>query len=465
MQEIVSGALTFCLAMLGGAAAAGASDAAWANWRGPLHTGVASAADPPVRWSEQENIRFKVRVPGSGLSSPIVWGDAIYLLSAAPADEAAYAASLSEAEAKQQKQEFPPAVRPVQQRFLVLAYSRKDGSLLWQRVAAERTPHESHHLDASWASASPVTDGRILVAHFGSNGTFAYDLAGKLLWQTDLGDMQTRNGFGEGSSPAIHGDRVIVNWDHEGESFIVALDAKSGEVVWKTARPGEATSWATPLVVEREGRTQVVVPATGRSRGYDLATGKELWSLAGMTVNTIPTPVLRGSVVYLTSGYRGNMLQAIDLSRAEGPLEDSPAVVWKHESDTPYVPSPLLYDDSIYFLKHFKNILSHLDAASGKPVYEPVRIEALHNVYASPVGAAGRIYLFDRDGHAAVIRHGKQFEVLAENNLDEGVDASPALVGDTIYLRGQQHLYAIAALPPPAKTAAASTSGPSRPGD
>jgi outer membrane protein assembly factor BamB len=441
------------LALGGAIRAASPAEPAWPSWRGPLHTGVAPAADPPLRWSEKENVRFKVAVPGSGLASPIVWGDAIYLMSAVPVDEAAQAKSVGEAEAKQAQQQFPPSVAPVRQRFVVLAYSRKDGSLLWERTAVEHTPHESHHVDASWASASPVTDGRILVAHFGSAGTFAYDLEGKLLWKADLGDMSTRNGFGEGSSPAIHGDRVIVTWDHEGESFIVALSAKSGEVLWKTPRPGERTSWATPLVVAREGRVQVVVPATGKSRGYDFATGKELWSLGGMTANTIPSPVLRGSVVYLMSGFRGNMLQAIDLARAEGALEESPAVVWKHEADTPYVPSPLLYDDGLYFLKGFQNILSHLDAASGKPVREPVRLESLHNVYASPVGAAGRIYVFDRDGHATVLRHGKQHEVLAENGLDEGADASPAIVGDTIYLRGQRHLYAIGA-PPAAKTAA-----------
>ena len=422
-----------------------AAEQGWPSWRGPLHTGVAPGADPPVRWSEKENIRFKVRVPGSGLASPIVWRDAIYLMSAVPVDEAAQTKSEGEAAAKQEQQQFPPAVAPVRQRFVVLAYSRKDGKLLWERTAVEHTPHESHHIDASWASASPVTDGRILVAHFGSAGTFAYDLQGKQLWKTDLGDMSTRNGFGEGSSPAIHEDRVIVNWDHEGESFIVALSAKSGEVLWKTARPGERTSWATPLVVEGEKRTQVVVPATGKSRGYDVATGEELWSLGGMTANTIPSPVLRGSVVYLMSGFRGNMLQAIDLARAQGALEESPAVLWKHEADTPYVPSPLLYEDGLYFLRHFQNILSHLDAASGKPVREPVRLEALHGVYASPVGAAGRIYVFDRDGHATVLRHGKQHEVLAENSLDEGADASPAVVGDTIYVRGQQHLYAIGA--------------------
>ena len=294
MPKPVPGALASCVLLLALADPLGSAEsldplAHWPSWRGPLHAGVAPSADPPVRWSETENVRFKVPVPGRGLASPVVWGDKVFLLSAAPADDAAYAQSLKEAAAKQEREEWPPAVNPVKQRFLVLAYSRKDGSLLWQQTAVEKTPHETHYIDSSWASASPVTDGRLLVAHFGSNGTFAYDLEGRLLWQVDLGDMQTRNGFGEGGSPAIHGNRVIVNWDHEGDSFIVALDAGTGEVVWKTPRPGEVTSWATPLVVEHGGRAQVVVPATGKSRGYDLATGKEIWSLGGMTTNTIPS--------------------------------------------------------------------------------------------------------------------------------------------------------------------------------
>lgn len=417
----------------------------WPQWRGPNHDGTAPGADPPVTWSEDENVRFKVRLPGSGLASPVVYGDRIFLLATEAADEAAYAESRKKAQEVLERKEWPPAVQPVAQRFLVLALSTKDGSEVWRRTAAERVPHESHYIDSSWASASPVTDGDVLLAQFGSNGLYAFDLDGKPLWDVDLGDMRTRRGFGEGSSPVIHGDRVIVNWDHEDDSFIVALDKNTGKELWRTARPGEVSSWATPLVVEHGGRAQVIVPGTGKSRGYDLKTGKEIWSLGGMTVNAIPTPVHRDGVVYLTSGYRGQILQAVDLSRAKGELEGTDAVRFVHERHTPYVPSPLLYGDRLYFVKHFKNILTVLDAATGEVRYTEVRLPGISNVYASPVGAAGRVYFVGRGGNAVVLKHGDAFEVLAENELDDGFDASPAIVGDTIYLRGREFLYALTA--------------------
>ena len=415
----------------------------WPQWRGPDGNGVSPDGDPPIRWSETENVRFKVPLPGLGLASPVVWDDKIFILSAVAADDAAYKASQEAAAKKLEAQEWPPSVEPVKQAFVVLAFSREDGKILWQQTAAEKVPHESHYIDASWASASPITDGKRLFAHFGSNGLYAYDLDGKLLWARDLGDMRTRNGFGEGASPALDGDTLIVNWDHEDDSFIVALDANTGEERWRTARPDEVTSWSTPLVVEHGGRKQVVVAATGFSRGYDFETGEELWRASGMTVNTIPSPVHRDGVVYLASGYRGNAVQAIDLAKAKGVVNDTPAMVWTHDRHTPYVPSLLLYDNQLYFLKHFKNIFTSLDAASGEVIFTEKRLPGITNVYASPVGAAGRVYIIARDGQAVVLKHGRELEVLAENHLDDGFEASPAIVGNEMYLRGRKFLYAI----------------------
>ena len=416
----------------------------WPKWRGPLDTGVAPNAEPPLEWSEDKNVRFKVEVPGHGLASPVIWGDLLFLLTAASADEAAYAASQQAAADKMERQEWPPAVEPVPQRFLVMAYSTRDGSLVWQRLAAEKVPHETHYLDASWASASPVTDGKRVFASFGSNGLFAYTIDGEFLWSKDLGDMTTRNGFGEGSSPALFGETLVINWDHEEDSFVVALDAQTGEERWRQERPDEVTSWATPLVVEHGGRHQVIVPATGKSRGYDLETGEELWSLGGMTVNTIPTPVHRDGVVYLTSGYRGTILQAVDLAHARGELEGTKAVRFTHDRHTPYVPSPIIYDDSLYFLKHLRNIMTHLDAESGEIRYTEKRLEGIQGIYASPVAAAGKIYVVGKKGTSVVLRHSPEFEVLATNSLDDRFDASPAIAGDTLYLRGTRYLYALA---------------------
>ncbi|MDX1643462.1 MAG: PQQ-binding-like beta-propeller repeat protein [Thermoanaerobaculia bacterium] len=403
----------------------------WPTWRGPTGNGVAPLAHPPLTWSETENVRWKVEIPGLGLSSPIVWEDRVFLTSAAPIGEEPPGGVTSSGPA-------------VELEFVVLALARDDGRTLWRRVARTQVPHEGHHGDNSWASGSPVTDGEIVVAHFGSFGTYAYDLDGELLWATDLGDMETRRGFGEGTSPSIAGDRVIVNWDHEGDSFIVALDKHSGEEVWRRRRPDEVTSWATPLVVEHGGRRLAIVPATGRSRAYDVATGEEIWSLPGMTLNTIPSPVERDGVVYMTSGFRGNMLQAVALDRAHGDLTSSPAVLWTFDRDTPYVASPLLYGDLLYFVKRLDNILTCLDADTGEIVYDRVRIADVDNVWSSPVGADGRIYVTGRDGTTVVLEHGREYRVLAVNRIDDRVDATPALVDGEVYLRGRDYLYAIA---------------------
>jgi outer membrane protein assembly factor BamB len=303
-------------------------------------------------------------------------------------------------------------------------------------------PHETTHGDASWASASPVTDGRHLIASFGSAGIFCYDLAGNLQWQVDLGDMRTRNGFGEGSSPAIHGDTVVVNWDHEGPSFIVALDKNSGEVKWRVERD-EPTSWSTPVFAEVNGGTQVIVSATNKIRAYDLATGEVLWTCGGMTLNTIPSPIVDGQTVYASSGFRGNALLAIDLGAAKGDITDGKAVRWRFDRDTPYVPSMLLYGERLYFIKHNKGILSCFNTRSGEAVYGPERLDDLKGVYASPVGAGGHVYIVGRAGNTVVLRDGNSFDVVAVNQLDDRFDASPAIVGDTLYLRGHKHLYSI----------------------
>jgi outer membrane protein assembly factor BamB len=414
----------------------------WPTWRGPTGNGVSPDGTPPLHWGESENVRWKVALPGLGSASPIVWGDRIYVLSASPADPAALAAQHDAARKAREGGERPPRATPIEHSFIVSALSRQDGSVVWQRTVLNQVPHEGHHPDNTWASGSPVTDGEVLVAHFGSRGTFAFDLDGNPLWQKDLGDMQTRMGFGEGTTPALYEDRVIINWDHEGDSFIVALDKTSGQELWRQSRE-EVTSWATPLVVEVDGRAQVIVPATGRSRAYDVETGEEIWSLAGMTLNTIPSPIYEDGVLYLTSGFRGNMFQAIALEGAAGELEGTDHLLWSFDRDTPYVPSALLYGGQLYFFKRFGNVLTSLAPEDGSVVYQ-VRVEGVTNVWASPIGAAGRIYFIGRDGAAAVIAPGPEFRVLATNRLDDRFDATPAIVDNEMYLRGRNYLYCIA---------------------
>jgi outer membrane protein assembly factor BamB len=367
----------------------------------------------------------------------------VFVTSALALDPATYARNKQAAQQVVDRQEWPPRVEAVPQRFLLTAYDRHDGSVAWQRVASEHVPHESHYLDSSWACASPIADGERVYAHFGSNGTYAYTMDGEPVWKTDLGDMTTRLGFGEGSSPALHGDILVVNWDHEGDSFVLALDKRTGTELWRSDRPGEVTSWSTPVIVEHDGRTQVIVAATGRSRGYDLRDGSLLWSLSGLGTSVIPTPIFDSGVVYLASGKRdGNMIHAVNLSEARGDLDGSDALLWSRDRDTAYVSTPLLYRGQLYFFKHTRGILTSVDAATGQLLFS-TRLD-IGSVYASPVGAAGRIYLFGRGGKALVLRPGPALDILAENELDDGFDASPAIVGGDLYLRGRRSLYAIA---------------------
>ena len=335
----------------------------------------------------------------------------------------------------------PPSTDKYQ--FILLCLDRDTGRTLWQKVVREEVPHEGHHRDHGYASYSPVTDGKLVFAYFGSRGLHCYDVLGNLKWQKDFGKMQTRNGFGEGSSPTLHGETLVVLWDHEGnDDFIVALDKHTGKELWRTSRD-EPTTWSTPLVVEHEGRAQVVVNATGRIRSYDLNTGKQIWECGGMTANVIPSPVAANGIVYVTSGFRGNNLLAIKLGR-EGDLTGTDAIQWSHNRGTPYVPSPLLYDHRLYFFGGNEPRLSCFDVRTGKPLYETQRIEDLQGVYASPVGAAGRVYLVGRNGTSAVIKHADTVEVLSTNVLDDRIDASPAAVGKELFLRGHQYLYCIA---------------------
>ena len=415
-----------------------AAEQNWPAWRGPLANGVAPGANPPVEWSESSNVVWKVPVPGRGTSTPILWGDQVFLLTAIPEGaEAAAPTEGREGAGRSGRGETPSQA----QRFTVIAVGRDDGKVRWQQTARVQVPHEGHHKDHGFASASPVTDGRVLIASFGSFGLFAYDLKGKLLWEKDLGDMRTRNSFGEGSSPALHGTTVVVLWDHEGEDFIVALDTRDGRELWRQRRD-EPTGWSTPLIVEQGGKPQVVVNGTNKVRAYDLATGSLLWECSGQTANAIPTPVADEGRVIVMSGFRGSALQVIRLG-GSGDLTGTDAIVWSHNKGTPYVPSPLLYGSRLYFLSGNTAMLSIFDARTGKPEVEMERLDGITGVYASPVGAAGRVYLAGRDGGVAVLKEGPKVEVLATNRLEDGFDASPAAVGNRLYLRGRASLYCL----------------------
>ena len=407
----------------------------WPQWRGPYATGVSKSADPPIEWSETKNIRWKVEIPGRGSASPVIWGDRVFVLTAVPAGMIGPTAHAPRGGAR------PRDLH----RFTVLAIDRRTGKIVWQQVAREERPHEASHPDnGTWASSSAITDGEHVFAWFESQGMFAYTMDGTLLWQKDLGDKQMRQQFGEGSTPVLYGNRLVIVWDHQGQSFVVALDAHTGQEVWRAARQ-EIDTWSTPLVVEHDGRPQVVTNGMNRLRSYDLETGKIVWESQGTTMNAIPSPVAADGMVFVTSGFRGNNLKAIRLADARGDITGSHAIVWTLDRDTPYVPSPLLYDGALYLLKTNSGLLSVFDAKTGKPHYQLQRLDGVPEVFASPVGASGRVYIPGRDGTTLVIRQGETFEVLAKNALDDGFDASPALVDNEIYLRGYKYLYSIGA--------------------
>ena len=416
----------------------------WAAWRGPLGSGSAPTGSPPTHWAEQneqapaKNIAWKVAIPGLGISSPIVWQDCIYLTTAIATDRAGVPDVAQDPH--DERAVAPPSVF---YEFAVMAIDRGDGHVIWQKKLVDAVPHEGGHRTNSHASSSPVTDGERIYVNFGSRGVHCLDMAGDLIWSKDLGAMRTRRQYGEGSSPTVYGDRLIVTWDHEGDSFLFAFDKRTGEELWRQPRD-EVTSWSTPIVVEVDGRAQVVSNATTASRGYDLQTGAVLWSLPGMTVNCIPMPIHANGVVYLMSGYRGQMLQAVQLAAAKGDLQGSDKLLWKHTRSTSYVPSATLVNDRLYFVRGNTAVLSCLDAKTGRVLYEGQRLPGLREVYASPIAADGRVYFTSREGVTIVIAEGPDFAQLAVNRLDDEVDASAAVIGDRIYMRGRRFLYCIA---------------------
>lgn len=410
----------------------------WSQWRGPLATGVAPQGDPPLVWNEADgtNIRWRTEIPGRGHSSPIVWNDRIFLTTSIPFGNP-----------------FPPRPSTApgnhdnlavthRHRFVALAVNRSNGQILWHQTLREALPQEQGHYTGSLASNSSVTDGEHLIVSFGSFGIYCLDLDGRLVWKADFGPMQSLHGHGEGSSPVLHQGTLIVNWDHEGKSFVVALDKATGKERWKVLR-NEVTSWATPIIVERAGNAQVIVSGTSRVRGYDLVNGKVLWECGGLSSNIVASPVFADGMVFAGSSYDKRALLAIRLDGAAGDITGTRNVVWSRNRGTPYVPSPLLYDGTLYFLTHYQGILSRVDARTGEDRPGSIRLDGIQNVYASPVAAAGRIYISDLNGATAIVSSGETPKILALNRLSESISASAAIVGRQLFLRGEKHLYCL----------------------
>jgi len=395
----------------------------WGHWRGPTGNGIALNAEPPTSWSATKNIKWKVEIPGRSSGSPVVWDDSVYVVSSVPTGKA--------------------NGRLPNLDFKLFCFDRKNGKKLWEQTAVTATPHEDTHATNGFASASPCTDGKHVYAHFGSRGLYCYTMDGKLVWKRDdFGNMQTRLMFGEGSSPTIEGNKILVPWDHDGPSALYALDKLTGKTIWKTPRD-EPTCWATPLVAEFAGKKQVIMNGQSFARSYDLETGKELWRCAGQTERPVSSAVADKDLAFVGSGHKGSFLGAFRMD-GTGDIKGTNKVAWSLDRDTPDIGSPILSSGRIYFYKGKSGQLSCVDAATGKPYYMASRIPGVESTYASPVAAGGYVFLTGRNGTTVVIKDANELSIIQTNSLGEPVDATPAPVGNELFVRGEKHLFCIA---------------------
>ena len=410
----------------------------WHHWRGPDANGVSTTARPPVQWSPTNNIQWKVPVEGNGSSTPIIWGNKLFILTAINTGEVDPGLPRPE---DQPKRMFGITHPNSLYEFIVLCLDRHTGKVLWRQTATKLIPHEGAHRDNNFASASPTTDGERLYCWFGSAGLFCYDLDGNKLWERNLGKIKMGASLGEGCSPVVHDGKIVIVRDHSRQSSIEVLNAKNGKLLWMVERH-EKNAWATPAIVSHSGKTQVITTASGKVRSYDLNSGKVIWKCAGLTGNAIPCPVVEDDTVYCMTGYKGYSLMAIPLN-AKGDITGSDNILWTKRRGTPYVPSPILYDGLLYFTQSNQALLSCVNTKSGKTYIDRTRLKGLTNIYASPVGADGRIYLNDRSGVTLVLKRSRELKVIAKNELGEQVVSSPALAGNQLFIRGHRFLYCI----------------------
>ncbi len=420
----------------------------WPTWRGENMMGISANGNPPVKWSESENVKWKVGLKGdTSNSTPIIWGDKIFFHEAV--DTSKKGEGIVEEQPDSNKKQRGRGGRGRGKKkptnifkFNVVCLDKNTGKEIWTRTVTEAVPHEGHHKDNGHASYSPITDGKLLWCNFGSRGLYSYDLDGNFKWKKTFPQMKIRAGFGEGNSPALAGDNLIVLMDQEGDSIIYAFNKETGKLAWKKDRD-EATSWTSPVVLKVDGKLQVVVNGHKNVIGYDASNGDVIWKCTGQTQNVVPTPVANSEIVYCTSGFRGAMLQAIKLGN-KGDLTGTDAIIWQVNEATPYVPSPVLYENKIYVCSGNKGIVSCYNAKTGKPYYTKQKMDEMKNIYASAIGASGRVYFVGRNGVTYVLKNSDSYEVLSVNKLDDTFDTSPAVVGNELFLKGKKSIYCIA---------------------
>jgi len=406
----------------------------WPSFRGPGASGVADHQNLPVAWnvSKGTGIAWKTAVPGLAHSSPIVWGDRIFLTTAVSSKpDAGFRRGLyGEGDASDDQS--------VQQ-WKVICLNSKTGAVLWERVAYQGTPKEKRHIKATYANATPATDGEVVVAFFGSQGIYTYDLNGNPLWTRDLGRFDVgaydlpEYEWGTASSPILYRDLVIVQCDQQKGSFLTALDRKTGKTVWRTERD-ELPSWGTPTIYPGKTRTELVTNASNFIRGYDPMSGKELWRLGGSSKITAPTPIYSGDLMVVASGRRPEA--PIFAIRADG------SVAWQKAQRGPYMPTPLFYRGLLYVLGN-AGIFDCYDFKTGREIYRERIPHQGSGFSASPVVSDGKIYLSSEDGDVFVVQAGERFELLAKNSMNDPIMATPAISGGTLTVRTEHQVWGI----------------------
>ncbi len=418
----------------------------WSQFRGAGALGVA-ADDPnlPEKWSQTENVVWKTDIPGTGWSSPVVWGDSIFLTTVISASD----------EEKPKKGLYFGGERPpskAEHRWVVYAVDFNTGKIKWEREVYKGVlqPAQSRHLKNSYASETPVTDGERVYAYFGNVGLFVFDMKGKPVWSKKFPPVKTRYGWGTAASPAVYKDRIYIVNDNDEQSFLIALNKKTGEEIWRAERK-EGTNWATPYIWENDQRAEIITSGTGRVRSYDL-NGKLLWDFSGMSSIAIPTPFSKFGLLYIASGYVGDQHRPVyairagatgDISLQKGETSNK-YISWYQPQAGPYNTSPIIYGDNYYTLYDRGFFTAH-EAKTGKEIYSKQRVDEATTAFtASPWAYNGKIFALSEDGDTFVIEAGNQFKVIGKNSLDEFCMATPAIARGSLIIRTASKLYRIA---------------------
>ena len=417
----------------------------WPSFRGVNASGVAEGTNPPVNWDVEkaQNVLWKTPIPGLSHSSPIVWGDHVYVITAISSD--------SKASFQAKDRGIGLATDDAKHTWMIYAIDKRTGKVAWSNKAYEGVPRAKRHVKATQANSTPVTDGRYVVAIFGSEGLACYDTNGKLLWKQDLGVLNPglwddkTSSWGHSSSPVIYRDLVIVQADGHSQSFIAAFNLKDGKQAWRVER-NEITSWATPAIYQGKDRAEIIANGGRYIRGYDPLTGKELWRFSDNDTQVkMQAPLIAHDLIYITGGYPpGRAMYAFrpgavgDVSLKSGE-EKNAFLAWSTSKGSPYTPTPIVYGDLFYVLAD-NGVLSTYDAKTGALVYQQ-RLPSSFS--ASPVAADGRLYLASEDGDVFVVKAGRQYELLSRNVMGQPLMATPALSQGMLIVRGENAIYAL----------------------